>query len=181
MGKRKADPFNFDDYRQQVPMFFYKRLVIDNQFEGPNNYPYDIIFTQLLDQGYSYLLRRISVKWPWFASSKMIPDLKISFFNKVRGSTYQSVPYPVEHVSSPGKEDVLVVAAPSPVDLTAFGVSMTTLSLKNRMVYNLYYKWKDVIFTKFNFDSIGGEWGKFYIDVMMDGYLIPQKDLHMWD
>ncbi len=174
----KADPFNFDDYRQQVPVFYYKRF--QKSLLGGLMFS-DIIWTFPFDFGYGFLLRRVSAKWINEVGGGMVPKLLISFFDIVRGATRQNDPYPLEQVATPGYDGVTSVVAPSPVDQDIFGVCLKATPLKNRLIYNLYYKFRDTMSLKLNFDQAPPFYeGDEYIDLLLDGYLIPEKDLAMW-
>lgn len=178
----KADPFNFDDYRQQVPAFFYKRFRKDNpttNIESPETWVIP------LDFGYGYLLRMITSKWPMYESqsASIYPTLNISLFNTIRGATRQNNPIPLRLVSTPGKDGCFRFPAPAPVDNDIFNICYSaTPPLKNRLVYNLFYQYRDAIHMKFNFSpELPTQFHEIeYFDIMLDGYLIPEKDLSLW-
>lgn len=179
----KADPFNFDDYRQQVPYFYFKRFhpdAITNGFEA------DINWIIPLDFGYGYLLRQISSKWPKYENQigAQYPNLNISLFNTIRGATRQNNPIPLRLVSTPGKDGCVQVAAPAPVDNDIFSVCYTSVPpVKNRLIYNLFFQYRDAIHLKLNWSpQLPLQFFEnSYMDIMLDGYLIPQKDLSMWE
>ncbi len=176
----KGNPFSYDDYRQQVPYFYYKRFEIDFNSAnlGRSN-----IWSFALDYGYAYLLRRLSSQWP-IKDDIATPqtELDISFFNMIRGSKYQDKPYPLRQVTTPGNPDINFSAAPAPVDQDGFGINFDAAGVKNRLVYNLFYQFRDAIHIEVNFrvqvPPVAA--GKTYVDLMLDGYLIPEKNLAMW-
>lgn len=173
-------PLNYDLLRSQVPAFYYKRFKVDD-------IRIKFYFSIPLDYGFGYLLRRISSKW----SEEVIPngnayhkDVKYTLIHTTRGRRLNDLPAPLRLVSTPAETNVFLAAAPAPVDNDGYGVCFAATPVKNRLVFNEYYFYRETLFIEFifnlNMNTTPAELITAYLDVMLDGYLIPEKSLEMW-
>ena len=168
-----AEALNYDLLRQQTPAFYYKR------FRILTGTAFKFYFLIPLDFGYGYLLRRISSKWANF-TGEVQPPLDYELIHTTRGRKLNNIPAPLRLISTPGTDGVTVVNAPSPVDNAGFNVCMSDEPLKNRVVINEYYFYRETLYLNLYFRAVAGVEIDRYIDIMLDGYLIPEKDLEMW-
>lgn len=182
MKVKEPNPYNFDDYRQQVPQFYYKRFKIELGVLQIG-LPHSQIWSFKLTQGYTYLLRNYAAKWTQYhegSPERFFPIPKISFFNKIRATNYQAEPIPPQYMTTPGGQDVWSATAHAAVDQDAFGVVLTVAPLKNILTQNYFYQYNDNVFVQLDLPASPEEIEDFYFDLVLFGYLIPQKDLGMW-
>lgn len=166
-----------DVLRQQVPAFYYQRYKILAATQAS-----PLIFNQDLNFGYGYLLRQVTIKYPELANIAGIepnPILDIAYTNIISAVPYQNLPYPTGLASSQNNSGVGWAFQPSPVDQDGFGIGMSATALKNRLIYNLYYFYRQNIFIELRFRQ-NVPIVETYVDVMLTGYQIAEKDLDMW-
>ena len=167
---------NVDDLRQQVPAFFYKRL---NLFQKLQDY-----FLIPIDYGYAYLLRSIRTKWSEFNSpngSIVVRNGKLEFIQSYAGRPLQNEPYPARLISTPAESGVTITTAPAAVDQDAFGVNMTATPVKNNILLNYLYQRRETLDLRFRFDITGSSLQiDSYVDVLFEGYYIPDRTLDEW-
>lgn len=176
---------NIDVIRQQIPAFYYRRFrlltgtpIIQKQ-----------IFSIPLDYGFGYLLRNISSRWSAFdhGGALFSNGLDIELVHWTRGRRLQNFPYPLRLISTPGETEPIppavtgYVASPLPVDTTGFSINFFASPVRNRIVINEYYFYRETLYLELQFRSRAAlSTDTNYIDVMLDGYLIPERSLDMW-
>ncbi len=183
MKVKEPNPYNFDDYRQQIPQFYYKRfrIVLGVLQIG---LPHSAVWSFQLPGGYTYLMRSYAAKWTQYHignPSRFFPIPNLSFFNKIRATKYQAQPYPPQYVSTPAGQDVWSDTAHAAVDQDAFGVVLTVAPLKNILIQNYFYQFNDNVFVEMELPASPEEIEDFYLDLVLFGYLIAEKDLGMWE
>lgn len=181
--KRAPNPYLFDDYRQQIPYYYYKRFRTEIGTIPVANLPMNNLWSFRLTQGYTYLLRSYAAKWSGHQEGSPgdpLPDVLISFYNKIRATNYQTQPFPARLVTTPGGQGVWAATAHAPVDQDAFGVVLTEKPLKNILTQNLFYQFNDNVYMEINYPVTIVENEYTYLDLVLFGYLIPEKDLEMW-
>lgn len=160
--------------KQQVPAWFYRRISSQPDINK------QVDFLVPIDWGYGYLLRSIKTKWQdkQGAGEPDSGNLDIKFIRTTRGRELQNDFYPVRLISTPAEPGVTVVAAPAPVDNDIFSVCFTATPVKNVIILNYYYQYRETIYIKL---LIGGEIEQgAYVDMLLDGYYIPEKNLPLW-
>lgn len=172
------EKLDVDVLRQQVPAFYYRRFkVLAASQASP------LIFNQELNYGYGYLLRQVTIKYPERNNigtpNAPNPILDIAYTNIISAVPYQNLSYPIDLASSQGNPGVSWANQPSSVDQDGFGIGMTATPLKNRIIYNLYYFYRQNIFIELRFRQ-NVPIVETYVDVMLTGYQIPEKNLDMW-
>lgn len=164
---------DIDYLKQQVPAWFFRRLTSNSI----NKY---IDFLIPIDWGYGYLLRSIKSKWRDVAGAgePNSGHLDIKFIKTTRARELQNDYYPVRLISTPGENGVNFVAAPNPVDNDIFSKCFAATPVKNVLILNYYYQYRETMYIKL---LIGGliEQDN-YVDILLDGYYIPEKSLPLW-
>ena len=161
---------DIDLLRQQVPAWFYKRFDLT---AGGTKFDYTIP----IDYGFGYLLRSINTKWPEMEGETLHSKYSIEFIITSRGRILQNVPYPIRLISTPAEVGVTVNAAPVPVDNDIFSVCFKATPVKNRILLNYYYQYRETIYIRI--DTIFSTELN-YFDLVLDGYYIPEKILDLW-
>lgn len=164
-----------DAIMQRRPQVLYTRFKREN-----NNTRVSFYYT--LPYGYGYLLQEIIWKAPNFQAGEAItvlPDWKMELIKLGRGRKQQNEPYPMDLIGTPGKDSCITVA-PAPVDDKNFSVCFQSKPPLINLQYNEIYWYNDTIefhLTQKNifFDEVN------YIDFVVVGYLIPAKDLKLWE
>lgn len=166
-----------DAAAQVLPFWFYRRV----QVSGPVEYiSFPIAF------GYHYRLNRVYSKWPdRDATPVTIAYPQVQFFlsgqARAESSTFQPVAFPLRLISTPAEPGVVVAAAPSPVDASAFNVNMTATAPKVTPYLGLMFPDKDVINIRVEgAQFLAGAWRPEYVDILLDGDRIPDKEMEMW-
>jgi hypothetical protein len=167
---------NVDELRQQVPAFFFKRFDLFNKAV--------VYFLIPIDYGFAYLLRSIRTKWQELSDANGASknrNLKIEFVQSYAGRTLQNERYPARLISTPAEPGVTVIGAPAPYDNTAFDVNMTATPVKNNILLNYVYQRRETLNCQLRFDVIQltGELDT-YIDILFEGYYIPDRILDEW-
>lgn len=165
-----------DSEAQVVPSFLYKRVEVGHIVER-------VIFT--IDYGYSYVLERISSKWPDADTSPatlVTPQILIEIFSVAAGTkAHQNEPYPLRLISTPAEPGVLSVAAPSPVDATGFNVNMTATPRKGEVELDYLFAYRSTIDIKISGQQlIAATWFPQFVDVVLEGYAVPEQQLAIW-
>ena len=163
--------FTRDSREFSAPFWIYKRLQVGHYRE---------YFTYSISYGYGYLLRTLKYKYPDMVSGSPVQSerLKLEFFDNANYTARQPAPFSFDLISSPGMDGATVSAAPSPADAEAFNVNFSAKPFpKSLGTLNFLYKYGDVLridVTGQLFDSGTGLWSPNYIDLLMQGYYVPE-------
>ena len=174
--------YNFDDLRQQVPVMQYKRLVLNM----PSTYKY--VYTPKLQYGYGFLLRNIMYKAGYGIWSNGGTTYRANYFIEIvknlNNIDMQNNPIPLDVIGTPGHctpSVDLYYPSPAPYDQDGYGLSMWALpQVKNNLILNIFYAYSEVVELKISTDHNLSEQFKLYLDLLLFGYLIPEKSLSMW-
>ncbi len=170
------DFLHFDVQRQQVPFMYYKRFQVTPGIAQQ----LPIVWTIPLDKGYGFLLRRLSGQAAKLQPEESkVPVVSIKLFDTKRGREWQNVAYPRRLVLTPGNIGVSS-PQPSPVDLDGFGIGMTDEPVKNQLTYNKYYAYRQTVKVEMYINSVPELIRIMWIDLILDGYLIPELGLEQW-
>lgn len=167
---------SIDTLTQQVPAWFYKRISLFQKYQE--------YFLIPIDYGFAYLLRSIRTKWSETNTPNgaiIARNLKIEFVQSHAARMLQNAPYPARLISTPAEPGVVIAAAPAPYDQTAFGVNMTATPVKNNIILNYVYQRRETLDARLRFDiiPIGFEQDA-YVDILFDGYYVPDRVLDEW-
>lgn len=177
LGK-EIDFLNFDLQRQQIPYIYYKIFQI-----VPTTQAQRITWTIPLDKGYGFLLRRLGGIYGLINSevpnSRYPPLVKIELFDTTRGRTWQNESYPLRLVLTPGDQGYWAIQ-PNNVDLNNFGIMFKAEPVKNKITYNNYYAYRQTIKVEMNVEPFPVVTSGLYIELLLDGYLIPELGLEQW-
>lgn len=163
-------PIHWDSIRAQIPAWFYMRLDANAK-----STQYFII---PIPVGFNYLLREVRTKWPEIDTSRVL-EVFAHFVYTTSERTLQQEDYPIRLISTPGRSNVQAFAAPSPVNNDIFGLNFTATPPKNNIVLNYYYQRKENLDLRVNFVPKNIELG--YVDILFQGYLMPDEDVDIWD
>lgn len=175
------DKLSYDVLRQQVPFLIYKRLIL---YEYNNIY----YFNPEIPVGYVYLLRMVSFKGVYKVEEpppSPKSSYRIEFIRSLRGRVAQNLPLPLSLMSTPGWSDAVATPSPQPADppTTPPQYSFTDLpQLKNRIILNYLYQHRETIECRIrHYSQIPSqEIGKWWIDIVLFGYFLPEFTLDMW-
>lgn len=172
------EPLDYDALRGQIPAYFYKRLNLNAR---PQEY-----FIIPIDYGYTYLLRSIRTKWSWKGGAIEIVtrnELEIFFIQQIADRTLQNQKYPARLISTPGESEVLAVPVPPPAVPDAnpppFGINFTATPVKNNIILNYYYQHREDLDLRLYINPVTSSDG--YVDMLLIGYYIPDKNLELWE
>jgi len=164
------DLFSKNTKGYTAPFWIYKRL----QIAHPREY-----FMFSISYGYGFLLRKLRIKYPETVTGSTVQSerLKLEFFDNANYTARQPVPFALDFISTPGFDGATVHAAPSPADSTAFNVNMSAKPFpKSSGILNFLYKYGDTLridITEQIHDPISGLWSPNYIDLLLQGYYVP--------
>jgi len=167
--------------RKIAPYFIYQQIVF-NSFRG--------FFTQRIDSGFNFFLRRVWIKTMGVFSDNfpplkngpvLIPELYIEFFDKGNFKARQANPIPIPLLSTPGNSDVWNSGGP----FTDGHYNSTARMPLYSKFLNFLYVYGDVIdieITGQQGTQLPGPTGyqPWFADVMLEGYYIPEESLTMW-
>lgn len=170
-----------DFYRQALPFFYWKRFFLYPMgpfIDGPK---YQFSFP--LDYGYAFLLSELIFKQAGGYCGKV----KIELISKARGRDYQMFPFYPRLISTPS--DVgNYPPAPAPVDngalnrcSSAITESNLSASPSSRLPLNIFYHYRENVFINIQLSTFF--WGLYspsLADILLIGYLIPERKLAMW-
>jgi hypothetical protein len=123
------------------------------------------------------------------------PDLKIEIFDIANDKERQSEPFIVDLFSTPGREGSFYRPAPLPYNQAGFGVNASVTPPKYSSSLNFLYRYGDAIWIKFSgmqsittiknpetgaMDACTAFWSPSYIDILLEGYYVPQRTFKMW-
>ena len=185
-----ADLSTIDTSKQSQPYFIYQRLNMGN-FTGRGFSP--VYFTFQLDYGFGYLLRRVSARWAFYGQSVVVtplsPEMYIAFFQRTYRRALQLQPIPLNLFSQPcvtGNSTVhLGGTGGVTVDNIAFDASPRYSSKR----IDLYFPYRGTIEAQISgqdtgttlTDYVGEPTGNpVCIDIVMEGYYIPDKTIKVW-
>jgi len=152
--------------RQITPYYLYQRLHLIHYRE---------YFNYKVENGGGYMLRRLTVKYPSVDArgTTYNPQIEIEHFDNAVNKARQINPIPARLYAPPaGHEDIAVIAAPSPVDNTAFGVNMTSSQRLNHKILNYYFPYGDTILVHITGQDTTNP---SYVDLLFEGYFMPVK------
>lgn len=172
-----------DFYRQALPFFFWKRFSLFPQGPFKDGPKYQFSFP--LDYGYAFLLSEIMFKQ---GGDPYEGKVKIEIISKARGREYQMFPFYPRLISTPGSNG-LSLPAPAPVDNGALNrcntawnyEDFTSTGPKSRLPLNLFYHYRENVFINvFLSTFFWGLYSPSFADLLLIGYLIPERKLAMW-
>lgn len=142
-----------------VPLFIYQRINLFANARGAFLYP--------IENGYWYWIRHIRCQWPEVDAAGVVynPGMAIEIRGSARHREYQNAPIPLRLLSSPCGNGVRLTA---PAGMTATGPTSFKIideMLPQRDNIELYFTGHNV--TPF----------PAFIDVMLVGYMIPDKKM----
>lgn len=187
---------DLDIVGQIQPLWLYKRLACTTGLGfAPPNLPQYSLYT--VPYGFNYLARRILTQWDDVNDGGGVinPEARVEVYNRAYSRARQSgkamvagwpqlyAEIPLNTISSPGGANTRWNVAPAPVDTTAFGVNMTATPVKSAKFVNLTFPYADTIEVRIVDSLVGPAWGWFpnYVDILIQGYLIPEQALAMWE
>lgn len=177
LGK-ELDFLHFDLQRQQVPYIYYKIFQI-----VPTTQAQRVTWTIPLDKGYGFLLRRLGGIYGLINSeapnANIPPLVNIGLFDTTRGRTWQDINYPLRLVLTPGDQGYWAIQL-NPVDMENFGLGFKAEPVKNKITYNKYYAYRQTVKVEMNIDPVPVVTSGLYIELLLDGYLIPEMGLEQW-
>ena len=171
-----------DFYRQALPFFYWKRFDLYPQGPFKDGPKYQFSFP--LDYGYAFLLSEMIFKQGADYEGKV----KIEMISKVRGREYQMFPFYPRLISTPGDTGTYP-PAPAPVDSGALNrVSYArrvennlSASPSSRLPLNVFYHYRENVFINVQLSTFfWGLYGPSFADLLLIGYLIPERKLAMW-
>ncbi|MGB7569594.1 MAG: hypothetical protein WBM07_17150 [Chitinivibrionales bacterium] len=156
-------------YKKQSQLF-YKRVEVSKDTE-------DVFFR--LASGLGFILREFQLIHPTKANIDGVwytyPDVNVELQDGSGVVRFQLGPIPAPLYSCPRSDGVFLKNEASPVDQTAYGVSMSASFKPRAKKLNLYYEPNEQInirLTNMIFDD--GQWMPDYIDVVCIGIYIPE-------
>lgn len=152
-------PVNLEIAAQVQPYFYYKRLTLTHYRE---------YFIFKIDNSYGYFLRAISTGWPAINAHGYSPDLNLEFFNKSQLKARQLEPVPAILLSTPSGLGTKPALLPASVPANIRG---------SRKILNFFYPYGDTVEIHITGqDTTNPE----YIDLVLEGYYVPDKSLLYW-
>lgn len=175
-GKTKVDDIynNIIKIKNASPFFIYKRLLLDQ---------YRVFYGYKINYGFVYLLHKLYCIYPeWGYIDEtlevMCPDVGIEFYDVTAMKAKQTAPIPIRIISTPGSADVYTVTSPSAYDQEGFGVSARGVPIKFSKTLNYMYAHNNNI--NLSVTCTLQRYITMYIDLMFEGYLIPETSLTYW-
>jgi len=156
-------PVNLEIAEQVQPYMIYQRvtLVSPREFYGFR-----------IDYGYGYLLRRLRVRWPTIAAGPALaPSLSFEIFSKGSIKARQSQPIPFSLNSTPTDRGL---GYTSPVGPPLADAAAIPGSFK---ILNWLFPYGSTIELHITGQTGGAP---AYVDVVYDGYYIPEESLALW-
>lgn len=159
---------------QPVPRFYYRRVEISSSVAYVN-------FT--LDQGYYYILRKVTFKAPGEDSPLTVqyPFLNIDIYNQGFNRHHNNNPGFLRLGSSPGQTGVIDTASPAPVDNNIFSRSFTATPVKNLKVFELILPNQGTMQFRITGQVFAAAWLPGYVDLVTEGHMIPYEQLEEWN
>lgn len=162
--------------RDAVPFFVYKRIPLD---------AFRVYFGYKIDFGFTYLLRKIYCVYADLYDVPVhgahvyapLPPLYIEFYDVTAYRSKQVSPIPIPLLASGGNSNMLQYNAISPVDQNGYGVEFDARPVKYSQVLNYMYRNRNDI--NISITGQNPSLGQ-YIDVMFEGYNIPERSLLLW-
>lgn len=156
---------DYDEMRQAVPFYIYKRLTTPSELTSAAQ---DVLFLETIPRGFIYLLREMHYRTA-FADRDIDPtyDLAVEFIQPLRSRALQKVSYPARLISTPG------TTQGSTPTIQIAGI------LQNNIILNYVYYREDTITLRFSWKRSGKK-DSFYIETLLTGYFIPDKILNQW-
>lgn len=178
MGK-EIDFLHYDLQRQQIPFMYQKlfRVIIGEQSKR-------LEWTIPLERGYGFLLRRLSGQQtmqddnPPLAAD-LPPIAYIELIDTTRGRTLQDLPYPIRLVLTQADQGYST-AQPAAIDTEFWSIGMEAKPVKNKLTYNTYYAYRQTIRLILSFAQTPVLDGWMFVNLILDGYLIPELGLEQW-
>lgn len=170
------EPIDMKVAGQVTPYFQYKRIDVAHYRE----YAFFPV-----DAAYGYLLRSATVKfnrtWRFSRIDNFSPELLVEFFSGASVKGRQNEAFAVTDITTPaGNDDHDISANPSPVAPGNIN-TMTVGKRGARKLLNFYYPLNDIIEVHFTgFEVVGGEFWPTMIDLVLEGYLVPEPGLSQW-
>lgn len=157
------------------PYFIYKEVLFNaNEFR--------FNFGERINSGFIYLLRRINSVW----SDKVTVDatdycgsnVTIEFFGNQACKAKQQKPTPLRLMSTPGNSGVTSLYNPA-----GNIVCFSAMPYKFSQVLNYVYRYSDDLFCAVTIDNRPPLDGAFIpsLQIMFEGYLIPESTLEIWN
>jgi len=176
-GVRIGGEIDWKIARKIAPYFIYQRIIF-NAFRG--------FLTQKIDYGFNYFLRRIWVAYEsswsttgtWPANKAILPNLFVEFFDKGNFKARQASPIPLDLITATRRGSIRVETQQNGQ------YNMTANAPKYSKFLNFLYVNGDVIDVEITGQSLTNQGVTAYqpsmIDVMLEGYYIPDETLKMW-
>lgn len=166
---------NVDAARQITPLWLYRRV----QVAGPvENISFPVSY------GYHYNLNRVFSKWPDRNATPVTiayPQVQWELTDQTRSIPHQNVAYPLRLISTPAEPGVVVAPAPAPVDATAFNVNMTATGPRVTPYLGILFPYRGVIQIRLTgFQFLVAAWRPEFVDILLDGDLVPNEELDLW-
>jgi len=169
------DYINLEIAKQCLPYFIFQRI----EFSHYREY-----FFQKIDHGYGYFLKRVIFRYPerydLLQAQVLTPQINFEFFLKSYYKSRQVDPIPGRLLSTPSNHGVSG-AAPLPVDNNIFSVCFTAGERKSYKRLDWLYPYSDTI----EINITGQDAGMLsrthqYVDIVLDGYLVPSQESKLW-
>lgn len=178
LGKQ-IDFLHFDLQRQQVPQMYQKLFRLN-----PADQNKRITFTFPLDKGYGFLLRRFGGQYTMQDDQAPLvailpPIVYIELDDTTRGRTWQDKPYPARLVLTQADQGYST-GQPAAVDTEFWSIGMEAEPVKNKITYNNYYAYRQTIKLILSIAQTPVMAGVMFINIIFDGYLIPELGLEQW-
>lgn len=164
MSSLVFEPVDVSIAQQSQPMWVYGRIALT----APRSYA---LYT--VPYGFNLLVRRIVSRWAEIGAGAMNPPQAGEIFNGASARARQTDPVPFGLISSPCGDNVQLFAEP----LNPSGVSMTAVSRRSTRIVNLAFPYNDTVRLEIT-GSVAG--APSWIDLILEGYLVPESLLAMW-
>lgn len=120
--------------------------------------------------------------------------LKAEILDNANNTPRQQETIPIDLMASPGRTGSIYRKAPSPVDQNGYGINFSSNQALFSSTLNFLYRYADIIWVSFsNIESVTSIitptgatktvpafWAPGFIDVVLDGYYVPEKAFTMW-
>lgn len=165
MPSRAFEPVDLRVAAAVQPYFVFNRLALTTPRV------YDLF---AVPYGFNYLLRRVISRWDGqVVGGANDYTLPVELYNAAYSRARQNAPIPLPLVSSPGGDTVAAAEPSAPL-----GISFLVLPRVSARIVNIGFPYGDTI--KLDILSDFPAAGPGYIDLVFEGYLIPEQALSLW-
>jgi len=124
--------------------------------------------------GFNYLLRRVISRWDGIVVGSLESyTLPVEIFNAAQQRARQNAPVPLPLVSTPGGDTTVAVEPSAPL-----GVSFVVLPRHSAKIINIGFPYGDTV--KLEVSTPFPAPVPTAIDIVLEGYLVPEQALGMW-